>query len=176
MTDTTLSAAIKEAYASAPSNDIIYHTLEIHHPDFALPIRVVRDSVDLTATLEATAPRNPGASVSFVGFAFDIVPPEVISTGMPTCVLEIDNVSREILAQIEAATGSTELITVIYRQFLSSNLAGGPENDPPLILTILSITANAFRISAVCGFGDLVNKKFPSKIYTAEQFPGLIAT
>ena len=176
MTDTTLSAAIKEAYASAPCDDIIYHTLEIYHSAFDAPIRVVRDSTDLTATLEATAPRNPGASVSFIGYPFDIVPPDTQTEGMPSCVIEIDNVSREILGNIELAMGSSEVITVIYRQFLSSALASGPENDPPLTLTVMAITANVFRIRATCGFSDLVNKKFPSVKYTLEQFPGLIQT
>lgn len=176
MTDTTLSDAIKEAYASAPTAEIVYHTLEIYHPSFSVPIRVVRDSVDLTATLEATAPRNPSTSVAFTAFSFDVVPPEVHATGMPTCVIEIDNVSREILAQVEAAMSSTATISVIYRQFLSGNLAGGPENDPPLTLTVMSISADVYKIRATCGFADLVNKRFPRATYTAEQFPGLIAS
>jgi hypothetical protein len=175
MPDPNLSAALKEAYASAPSADIIYHTLEISHSAFSVPIRVVRDSVDLTATLEATAPTDPSTAVTFTPFSFDVVPPDVQSQGMPSCTIEIDNVSREILAQIEAAVSTTDLITVIYRQYLSSNLAA-PENDPPLTLTVLAITADVFRIRATCGFGDLVNKRFPSMVYTADQFPGLIAT
>lgn len=176
MTDATLSEALQEAYASAPSDEIIYHTLEIYHPAFSVPIRVVRDAVDLTATLEASAPRNPSTSVSFTAFSFDVVPPEVFATGMPSCVIEIDNVSREILSQVEAALSSTETISVIYRQFLSGNLAGGPENDPPLTLTVLSISADVYRIRATCGFADLVNKRFPREVYTAERFPGLIAS
>ena len=34
MTDNTLSEALKEAYASAPSNVILLHTLELRHPSF----------------------------------------------------------------------------------------------------------------------------------------------
>lgn len=34
MPDPTLSAAILEAYASAPTDEVIYHTLEIWHPVF----------------------------------------------------------------------------------------------------------------------------------------------
>lgn len=173
MPDSTLSAAIKEAYASAPSASVIHHTLEIWHPNFTVPIRVVRDSADLTATLEASAPRNASQAVTFVGYAFDIVPPEVSATAVPQCTIEIDNVSRDILAQIDLAVGSTDQITVIYRAFLSDDLSG-PENDPPLTLTILSISANVFRIKATAGFGDLGNKRFPGLDYTAEVFPGLI--
>jgi hypothetical protein len=174
MPDSTLSQAIKEAYASAPSASIIYHTLEIWHPAFSVPIRVVRDNASLDARLEASAPRNAGEMVTFVGFAFDIVPPEVTHTAVPQCVIEIDNVSRDILAQIEAAMGSTELITVIYRAFLSTDLSG-PENDPPLSMTIFQISANPFRIRATAGFSDLSNKRFPGLDYTSEVFPGLIA-
>jgi hypothetical protein len=34
MPDPTLSEAIQEAYAHAPSDAIILHTLELRHPDF----------------------------------------------------------------------------------------------------------------------------------------------
>lgn len=173
MPDPNLSEAIKEAYASAPSDEVIYHTLEIWHPNFTQPIYVVRDFQDLNATKEATAARDAGTEVTFVGFAFDFIPPEVDRGGIPQCVVEIDNVSREILANIEAAMGSTETITVIYRAYLSSDLSG-PENDPPLELTIHSITADPFKVRAVAGFGSLANVKFPRLEYSSEVFPGLI--
>jgi hypothetical protein len=54
MPDPSLSAAIREAYASAPADVVVLHTLEIWHPAFvedgvARPIRVVRNFED-TAT------------------------------------------------------------------------------------------------------------------------------
>ncbi len=174
--DSTLSLAIKEAYASAPAA-IIYHTLEIYHPSFTVPIRVVRDTVNLTARLESAAPRDAAALVEFIGYKFDITPPEISTSGVPQCTIEIDNVSREILAQIEAAVngGSQELITICYRNFLQGNLNVGPENNPPLTLNVSDITANVFRISATAGFSNMANKKFPNLDYTSELFPGLIA-
>lgn len=173
MPDDTLSLAIQEAYASAPSNLVIYHTLEIWHPNFSTPIRVVRDHADLTARLEASAPRDAGQTVTFVGYAFDVVPPEVTHTAVPQCVIEIDNVSRDILAHVEASMGSSELITLTYRAFLSSDLTA-PQNNPPLTLTVLSISATVFRVRATCGFPNLANRRFPGLDYTAEVFPGLI--
>lgn len=177
MSDPTLSQAIKEAYASAPVSSIIYHTLEIFHPSFTIPIRVVRDNATLTARLEASAPRNAEELVDFTGYQFDLQPPEISTTGVPQCTVEIDNVSREILAQIELAVagGSLELINLIYRAYLSDDLDSGPENDPPLTLTISDITADIFRIKATAGFSNLANKRFPSRDYTSEVFPGLIA-
>lgn len=175
MPDSTLSQAIREAYAAAPADVIVYHTLEIDHPAFTTPIRVVRDVADLTATLESTAPRDASQSVSFIAYRFDVVPPDVSSTAIPQCVIEIDNVSRTILTQIEAAMATTDLITCIYRQFISTDLSA-PQNDPPLTLTVQTITATVFRIRATCGFGDLANRRFPALDYTAETFSGLIAS
>ncbi len=174
MTDTTLSAALQEAYASAPVDDIVYHTLEIRHPDFVAPIRVVRDFADLTATLEASAPEDASTEVTFSRFAFDFVRPEMSAAGVPQMTIEIDNVDRSIVANIEAAMGSTDRITVIYREFVSSDLSA-PQNDPPLTLTVLSISADVFRVRATCGWYNLENARFPTVAYDAETFPGLVA-
>lgn len=175
MPDDTLSEAIKEAYASAPSAQVIYHTLELYHSAFTVPIRVVRDHVSFMARLEASAPRNAGEVVTFTAFAFDVVPPDVSTSAVPQCVIEIDNVSREVLAQIELAMAGTGQIQVIYRAYLSGNENVGPENDPPLALEVLSISVTPLRISATCGFPDLINRRFPTQDYTASVFPGLIA-
>jgi len=172
MPDTTLSAAIKEAYASATG--IIYHTLELRHPDFDTPIRVVRDHQDLTATLEDTAPSDPGAQVTFVGFAFDFSKPEVSPTGVPQLTITMDNVSRDIVANIELAMGSTELVKVTYREYLDSDLTG-PQNDPPIHMDIISISATVFQVTATAGFPNLMNRKFPTLSYSPEEFPGVTA-
>jgi len=172
MPDSTLSQALKEAYASAPTTQVAYHTLELYHPAFTAPIRVVRDFVDLSATLESTAPRDASQTVLFVGFAFDIVPPEVSATGVPQCQITIDNVSREIVSNLELAISSNQPITVIYRLFLSSDLSA-PQNNPPMTLTVISMTADVFKVTATATFGDMVNRKFPSQMYTLDTFPGL---
>lgn len=173
MPDPALSAAIQEAYASAPVDQVIYHTLELWHPAFSAPIRVVRDFNAIDARIEAGAARDAGAVVTFVAFAFDIVPPDQTTSGVPQCVIEIDNVSREILAQIDLAVVSAEQIKAIYRAYLSDALLDGPENDPPMELTLISVSATPFRIRATAGFPDLVNLKFPKLDYELETFPGL---
>jgi len=173
MPDSTLTQAIKEAYASAPAGVVIHHTLELWHPAFTQPIRVVRDYADLTATLEATAPRDPGAAVTFVAFAFDFTKPEVSSSGVPQITITMDNVDRAIVANVEAALASTELVSVIYREFISTDLSA-PQNNPPLQMTILSVTADVFKVTATAGFTDLQNRRFPTLEYSAEVFPGLL--
>lgn len=173
MPDSTLTQAIKEAYASAPSNVIIYHTIELWHPAFSAPIRVVRDYTDLTATLEASAPRNASTAVTFVAFNFEFTKPEVSSTGLPEVTLTMDNVDRAIVANIEAALSTTDLVTVIYREFISSDLTA-PQNNPPLSLIITSVVADLYKVTAVASFPNLMNKRFPTLEYSAETFVGLL--
>lgn len=174
MPDSTLTQALKEAYASAPSNLVIYHTLELNHPAFSTPIRVVRDFTDLNARLEASAPNNPSQYVTFVGYNFEFTKPEISATGVPQLTIEIDNVDRTIVANIEAALTTRDLVQVIYREFISSDLSE-PQNDPPLSMTIMSIVADLYKVSATAGFPDLQNKRFPTKEYDAQTFPGLVA-
>lgn len=173
MPDPALSAAIREAYASSPVDQIIYHTLEIWHPAFSVPIRVVRDTGDLAARIEAGAARGAGVVVTFVAYAFDIVPPDQTTTGVPRCTIEIDNVGRDLLSQIDLAVTQTAPIIVIYRACLSDALLTGPENLPPLEMTLLTVSATPMRISATAGFPDLLNTRFPRRDYDLERFPGL---
>lgn len=173
MPDSALSAAIKEAYASAPKSWVVYDTLEIWNPAFSVPIRVVNDRADLTAKLEASAPRDASAMVTFTAYGFALVPPEQITTAVPSATLEIDNTDRAIVAAIATAAKSGQETTLIWRQYLSTNLTVGPENQPVLTLSLLSATATPFRVKGVAGFSDLLNRKFPFLEYDPEVFIGL---
>lgn len=176
MTDATLSQAIEEAYSTAPAGEVIIHTLEFRHPSFTAPLRVVHDQQDFVGTLESTAPENAGESVTFVAFAFDFVPPNIETTGaLPEVTIAIDNVSGEILAYMDAAANSPDLIEMTYRPYLYSD-PSEPQMNPPLTLTVRTVEANIFRITAIASFGDFINKAFPGQVYDATRFPGLIAS
>jgi hypothetical protein len=172
--DAALTAAIKEAYASAPASEVIYHTLELRHPSFTQPLRVVRDIRPITARLEASAPINPLAWVEFQPYAFDFSLPEVSTTGLPEITITIDNVSTEIVAYMDAAANSADMIEVTYRPYLASDLSA-PQMDPPLTLTIREASADVFRITARAAYVDLSSRSFPRELYTSERFPGLVA-
>ena len=166
--DSALSEALAEAYAAAPANVVIYHTLEISHPAFTQPIYVVLDFTDLVANLET------GQEVTFIRSSFDLVKPEVSASGVPQCTVEFDNVSRDILDNVQLAMGQTDPITITYREYLSGML-DAPQNNPPLTMTLSNIKADVFRVRATAGFGDLNNRRFPNEEYTLERFPGLAA-
>lgn len=173
MPDFTLDQALQEAYASAPANEVILHTLELRHAAFTQPIRVVRDHQDFTAFLEADAPIDPGAEVTFVALAFDFSPPEVVKSSSPEIEISLDAVSGEVVGHLDAAVQTPDLIEVTYRPYLASDRSG-PQMDPPLTLVIRDVEIDVFRVRARAGFGDLANRKFPGEVYTTTRFPGLM--
>ena len=116
MPDSTLSEALKEAYASAPSDVILLHTLELRHPTFvddhgnSTAIRVVRDHINHTCTLENSAPLNHGEAVEFIAMAFDLELPPVNNTPTPEISVTIDNVSTEMIAYLDRAIETQDMI------------------------------------------------------------------
>ncbi|CUW39667.1 conserved protein of unknown function [Magnetospirillum sp. XM-1] len=178
MPDPLLSQAIKEAYASAPADVVILHTLEIWHPTFLdadgnpAPIRVVRDHADLTARLEAGAPRNGGQIVTFTALAFDLELPPVDTGPVPEITVAMDNVGREITDALDGAAISQDKIEVTYRPYLSTDLEG-PHMDPPITLIMTEVEADPLRVTGRARMLDVGNKAFPSATYTAKTFPGL---
>lgn len=174
MPDPALSAAIAEAYASAPVGQVVWETIEIWHPAFSAPIRVVRDGIALDARIEAGADRNAGEMVTFVAYAFDLVPPDLSSTSVPQATLEIDNISREIGQQLDLAITDGRPVEVIWRTYLSGYETVGPEHLPPVRMQLSTTSLGVARVRATVGFRDLLNAAFPTQIYDAETFPGLI--
>lgn len=175
MPDPALSEALREAYALAPADQVIHHTIELWHPAFDVPVRVVRDHKAIDARIEAGADRDAGALVTFTAFAFDLTLPDQTTTALPRAILSIDNVGQEIVQQLDLAATSQDPIRVIYRAYLSDALEEGPQNDPPLVMTLTGVSATPLRIRGECGFPDLLNRRFPARDYTAEDFPGLVA-
>lgn len=178
MTDNTLSEALKEAYASAPSDVILLHTLELRHPSFLdengnpTAIRVVRDNVDHTCTLEESASLNAGESVEFTAMAFDLTLPPVEAIPVPEIMLSIDNVSTEIIKYLDQAIETQDMIEMTYRPYLSDDLTC-PQMNPPITLVITDIKADVSKISATARMMDIGNKSFPAENYTVKKYPGL---
>jgi hypothetical protein len=174
-----LSEALKEAYASAPVGEVIIETLEFRHPAFLddngnpAALRVVRDYEPVFATLEATAPMQPGETVQFMAFAFDVSLPGFEENQTPTLSITIDNVGRELTAQIEAATASQQPIEVTYRPYLVSDLSG-PQMDPPITMVVVSAVADVFQIQLNATLDDVSNVPFPRRRYMPDEFPGLV--
>lgn len=167
------SQALKEAYASAPPDAIVLMTLELRHPSFDAPVRVVANTEDLTLTLEADAPADPSAGVLFVALPFALEAPAQEPDRLPEATVAIDNVSAEIGKALEAAVAARAPVDVTYREWLADD-----PSAPAFVLhgmTLARATATPTRVTGSLTFLDLVNLRFPRDDYTIERFPGLAA-
>lgn len=178
MTDATLSEALKEAYASAPSDVTILHTLELRHPSFfdddgnRTAIRIVRDNVNHICTLEDSAPLDACRAVEFIAFAFDLQLPPVETVPVPEITLTLDNVSTEIIQYLDNAIETQDMIEMTYRPYLSDDKSC-PQMNPPITLVITDIQVDVLRITATARMMDIGNKSFPAENYTVKKYPGL---
>lgn len=176
---TTLKQALAEAYASAPVDDVIVDTLEIRHPSFVddqgqpTAVRICRDRVDFTATLEAGAPLNASQQVTFLACPFDFKLPGIEEGRVPQLEINIDNVDRSITAAIEMAYQQQAPIEVTYRPYLVSD-PSGPQMDPPINMTLTRVTADVFKVSGIATLNDVHNWPFPGRTYSPADFPGLV--
>ncbi|OKH89207.1 DUF1833 family protein [Thalassospira sp. TSL5-1] len=201
MPNEQMSAALREAYASAPADILTLHTLEIRHPDFEAPIRVVRNypddqtwlaagdpdvapildameyedrkQVGLVARLEDDAPLDGGQMVAFIALAFELQLPDIDTIAVPEARLQIDNVGREMSDALALAANSQNKIEVTYRPYNSNDIQG-PQWDPPLTLTLADVDADPLVVRGSIRMLDVGNKAFPGKTYDPEIFPGLV--
>jgi len=89
----TYSANFREKTAATSGEEPLY-LMEITHPQLEIPVRVVRDTVDLVSNGE-----------TFVAFAFDIQLPDDVAGQLPRCPIRIDNVGRELTQWLDASSG-----------------------------------------------------------------------
>jgi len=179
MENDRLTDALKEAYASAPQDDVTFETLELYHSTFidedggAGPIRVVNDYRDLEAGLESTALADAGEMVTFTRFAFEVKLPVVSEGPHKEIIISIDNVTPLIAENIDRSKSTNEKIIVTYRPYLLSDLSK-PQLDPPYSFILRTVDITESTVTGRATFSvELTNRSFPNKIYTARNFPGI---
>lgn len=164
--NTALSDAIKEAYAVCPSDVAVLETLEISHPSIGGTIYLVKNREDLTLTLEDDTEHI------FEGVGFRMTLPSSGDNGSQSLTLAIDNVDRRVSDFLNTAKNYPDPVTVKYRPYLSSDLTT-PQMNPPLVLFLTDVMVNVFEVSGKASFADILNKKFPTELYTRARFPSI---
>lgn len=128
---TELQTAIEEAYASVKNEIIPLHALEINHPSFTEPIRVVRwvyalpEPKIFRLTHEDDAPIGPGGEFDYVGVPFELTLPESSQNTEGSFVIRVP-VFNEIDSWLARATETSDVITAIYRQYVMDRESEGP--------------------------------------------------
>lgn len=179
MPDPSVSDALAEAYALAPGDEIVLHTLEVRHPAFVDAdgnpdsIWVVANSENVTATIEESAPIRGGEAVTFVGLPFAFRLPPVEPGATPEIELQIDNVDRRIVENLDLAVSDGNKIVVVYRPFLASDLTQ-PQMDPPPAFDLSDVRVDIMKVTARARTSIDLRGAFPRRLYTAREFPGLV--
>lgn len=178
MTAEPWTAAWEEAETTNPPGIDIYHTLELLHPEFIDPVtgpfsvRAVNGTTsEQTFTLEAGAPIDGGLAVVFKPIPFQDELPEFAEGQTPTCKITVDNIGEEVAPYLENATTVRADLIAIYRQYRSDD-----HSEPcygPIEFTVKRVTIKGTRVEGQAQLKNLSNYKFPNKVFTYNEFPGL---
>lgn len=185
----TLSDALKEAYASAPSDKVIINTLSLYFnglkPDgenedelyffsgFQGDYRTDKGVPMLQARLEDTSRFHPGEVIEFMAIPFKIILPDISSEATATGKLKIDGVGRDVTDQLKAAVEVGEAIELTYRQYLSDVKLDGPQNIPVMEFNISNVGATALTVSGSITTTSIGTLRFPKEVYDRDRWPGL---
>lgn len=165
--------AWEEAEASCEVGTLTFYTLELTHPAWATPVRIVTGTTDQAFTLEADAPNDPGGTVTFTAIPFEAEYAEVGEGKRPTCRLRVDNVQRELVPLLDEANGSIDPLTVLYREFDDAD-----RSEPiygPVEFNLFDVDVSAAMIEGTCVLNQGGTGRFPRGVYTLSEFPALKA-
>lgn len=174
-----LTVSLREAYAVAPADDLILHTIEIRHPAFVDEdgnpdsIWLVLNTEDITATVEASAPVRGGEDVDFVGFAFTFALAPIEPNTTPEITLTVDNVDRRIVENLDLAMVDGNSINLVYRPYLQSDLSE-PQMDPLPEFELSDVKVDPSKVTATAASSIDLRGAYPLRLYTTDKFAGLI--
>lgn len=175
-----MSALLQRYHASNPVGEQKVVTLEISHSaivtslgsiiDDAGYLRLAQSFSDLTCAIDTASPPTL-ATFHASGFGYKLPPRN--TNGHQDLSFQIDNVSREawfVLRAIQAANRtSAELAQLTLRAYLMSDLES-VEQESLFTARNFNVTRTTALISGI--FHDLVNRRFPRRIYSPAVFPG----
>lgn len=154
---------LEQVYASG--GDVIIDTLELTCAAWDESIFLCNGFEDHTCIDE------DGRQITFIASGIAIELPKKDNSGNQTLAFQIDNVTGEAQALIDAAIDANERMTIIYRPYLSMDKS--MPADPPYFMTILSGAVQGASVRVEAGFFDLLNTAWPRDTYTADFAPGL---
>jgi hypothetical protein len=174
------TAAWEEGMASVPSDVEFYYTLEFRHPAFVegspaeqIAIRIVTEVWDdLILTIEDGNPIGGGYPALFKAIPFRADPPVFEEGKMPETTITIDNCGRELIPHLEEAVKIKADLICVYREYRSDDTS-----EPcygPVEFVMRNVRVSGTSVSGTARLDDLANSKFPRRVYTITEFPGLI--
>jgi hypothetical protein len=148
----------KETTASTGAAEWPVLLLEIVHSALAEPIRLARDTLDLTHLGNV-----------YTAMHFDAAPPEDLEEGEPRAALSVDNVGKELTQWLEASGGGRGA-TVRMIQVLRS--------DPDVVewdvtMDLADVNVDLLRVEGRLGFDSLIHLPAVALSYRPDTAPGV---
>lgn len=179
----TVSAALREAYASGDEEGVVVETVEVDHASLDGPIRLVRN-VDgalgepgETLSLPLVA---GGPPVPHLLCAFELIAPGADSDGPTEGKLRLDNVSDVLHALLKNVVGYNEAIRVTFRFYLvlpgHLDAVTGPDDDSfsGLEMTAVEVSADSAEGSIAWPDGRQQNvPSGPNAFFDRASYPAL---
>ena len=162
-----MTPAEKEAYANADDTRVMLYTLELMHPSFTQPLRIVADNDPLTAEIET------GDTVEFTPFFFSIKRPPISEEPDPSLQITVDNVSGFMTPYLDIASRSGDSIHVMFRPFLVDEGDDSITRLSSIKLAIRNASASMTSVTLTAAHINPANLPFPKENYTSDRFPGL---
>ena len=162
-----MTPAEKEAYANADDTRVMLYTLELMHPSFTQPLRIVADNDPLTAEIET------GDTVEFTPFFFSIKRPPISEEPDPSLQITVDNVSGFMTPYLDIASRSGDSIHVMFRPFLIDEGDDSITRLSSIKLAIRNASATMTSVTLTAAHINPANLPFPKENYTSDRFPGL---
>jgi hypothetical protein len=161
-----VSRQLARVYASAPVDDDYIETMELAHPLFSQTHYIVSQPDPVAATLE------DGSAATFLPLPFSVQLPQQDGSGQQDLQIVIDNVDQVIIDELERAAGDpTTKVSATYRVFTRSDLTA-----PAFVLPALAmaqVIATESQVTGTASRTDVLNRPFPSILYTIALYPGL---
>lgn len=161
-----MEEAIKEAYTVCPSGELALDTLEVINPVDGSSKYLVSDYTDHTFRLE------DGRDQLFTACGFRMQLPAAGDNGVQQLDIAMDDINQELSDFLTAAKEARKEIPLIYRPYLLSDPTTSQLN-PPLRLFLKDVSVTPQQVQGAASFMDIINKKFPTEIYTRARFPSL---
>ncbi len=164
----SLTQAIQEAYADPETDDDIIDTLELDHPSFATPIRIVANSEsDMNLPLEAGR-----GIVLFQALSVSIALSGFNDDGPTSGQLSIENVSSKLRPYLKDAEKAGHPMTVVYRGYTTSDLSQPGEVRGGMLLSRVTLgPTSATGVLEPASKAD--RQAFPRVTYSLAKYKAL---
>ena len=189
-----ISDELKQIYSNYDDNRMYYDTVQLYHPNFnvtanspypsttkypstttypteidynAQSFFLVRDVVDHDFQLD------DGSTWTFQSYPFNVIQPQVGENQQDIGIV-LDNVSLELLSNIELAMGNTSIpIVMTFRVYMDGDTTS---QITPIRMALTEIVVDMTTVSCKASRTDLFSRKLPwgKNTYYNSNFKGLI--